>query len=1734
LKRQSIYFVIIILIFFASQKVFSETNFVGSFGSPTGNYFTVIQDAVDNTSSNGMVIVSNGVYNTGGGITPGYACSNRVVITNNIIVKSANGPENTVIMGAPDPVTGGLGDNAVRGVYMSAGVLSGFTISNGFTMASGNGTHDRGGGGISIEANGIVTNCIIIKNFADVGGGASVAVDGVTCIFNNCIIEGNRANLFAGGTAEISLNNCTINGNSANLFGGGCTGGTLNNCTISNNSAEDGDSGGCHGGKLNNCIISQNYANKEFGLGGGGCYGGILNNCIVIGNSAVGMGGGGINSTAYNCLIVSNSVNGTLFDGGGGAGLGSLYNCTIVGNVSSNFGGGTDRGTLENCIVYYNSAPSNENVNGGTCSYSCAPDILHGINGNITNIPRFINIAMSNYHLSAISSCINSGTNAYAAMPVDLDGWPRIIGGTVDMGCYEYAEPPQFATNSLVFPANNSVVLAPYSTNIIWDFNKITDDNDGTNLTITKVSVFLAEITNEISIITNNVSNLSGQILWLVPENLVGGDTNYVLQFEVVDNDSLTNSRIFWDNKFTVVPEGGIVFSILCLVFSIFIFRRKIKKIPLTPFPAGVGTGIKGGIIAALIFATSANGSPLTIEQAEQAARNFICLRYPAKTGQIGCTTKLGTSALDISNVELFKLNKKEVGFVVNLSPSGYVLMRADDETPPLKLYSDKGSFSNLPPDFVAVMKEELRLELEFLRKTKLTRTKTIETQWEKDWRELIKGENANALETYSDKVPVKMARTESDFRMLDDGPLLTPTIKWHQNYPYNYFCPEAPGPHGRAYAGCVATAMAQIMKFHNHPIRGASSHSYTDSTGVHFADFENTYYDWGNMPTQLFESSPQIEIEAVALLMYHCGVSVDMGYGGSGSGANLFGYELEKYFRYRCNDIIPRGSSDSNWYAKIEKDIEGNLPIYYTFRTLSSGHAVVCDGCRSNNQIYINFGWGGAYNAWYNMNNIAGGYNHNHKAIFKIRPCGTNSIYYVDPTSPNPASPYATWDTAAHTIEEALYICGNGQTTIVASGEYYISNTLEVSVNVTLISNEGASNTIINGSGLRRCVNMRENAVLDGFTITNGCADNGGGVYGENNPVIRNCIITGNNATNNDAKGGGVYSFSGIIISNCIISGNSSKDKGGGLCFWGGGILNDCIIKKNSAMNSGGGGYFNSGSYLSNCVFSGNLAQNGGGMYLSRSKVADSIIAGNSATNINIGGTHGGGVYCSFESSVQNCVITQNTVIASSSYSGGGGIYCYPGAGTTIVNKCTIERNIVNVSAWRSGGGGIYCNGFSLAEVALITDCQIRYNSIDYNSGGDCGGGGIFFRNIGIVRNCVLQGNNAGSSYYGGGVFCYNGGLVNNCAISDNSADYGGGICFYNGGNVQNSLLTHNYASAHGGGAFCNNGGEIKNCTISDNSANQLGGGVCNGTIFNSIIYFNSGMLGNNIYGVGTFEYCCTTPNPGGEGNITVDPDFVNTGSGDYHLSSTSPCINTGTNNYTINETDKDGNPRIIGGTVDMGCYEFYTETAAFSPPEITSPFPVPSGGNSCFAVTNWQNITFSGTKPVNTFAVRPWLPDGIEQFSGGTTWTNSTMSLNITETGASNFFYYRSMSNDYQTFSANTTIVCVVNYAFGIEPFVDITNTDMNVSYEVDSISISGTNNSHVTGTMTWENSLTSSNGTFPASIQWDINDIALGIGENVITVTGMDMLGNRENVITVTGMDMLGNIAQVIRLE
>ena len=214
--------------------------------------------------------------------------------------------------------------------------------------------------------------------------------------------------------------------------------------------------------------------------------------------------------------------------------------------------------TNENAIVTYS-------VTSYTIGGTNNANVIGGLNWTNSLTCEFGETQISNFKFQISNFKLNTGDNLITVSGTNIYGQ-----STNDVVCIRrktlIESEPQIATNALIFPSPNSELFEGDTTNIIWNFEKITDDIDGTNLTITKISVHVSETTNEVSIITNNINNLLGEILWMVPAELIGSETNYVLNFEVVDSSSLTNSRIFWDNKFTIIPEPAGIWIIGLIV----------------------------------------------------------------------------------------------------------------------------------------------------------------------------------------------------------------------------------------------------------------------------------------------------------------------------------------------------------------------------------------------------------------------------------------------------------------------------------------------------------------------------------------------------------------------------------------------------------------------------------------------------------------------------------------------------------------------------------------------------------------------------------------------------------------------------------------------------------------------------------------------------------------------------------------------------------------------------------------------------------------------------------------------------------------------------------------------------------------------------------------------------------------------------------------------------------------
>ncbi len=256
-------------------------------------------------------------------------------------------------------------------------------------------------------------------------------------------------------------------------------------------------------------------------------------------------------------------------------------------------------------------------------------------------------------------------------------------------------------------------------------------------------------------------------------------------------------------------------------------------------------------------------------------------------------------------------------------------------------------------------------------------------------------------------------------------------------------------------------------------------------------------------------------------------------------------------------------------------------------------------------------------------------------------------------------------------------------------------------------------------------------------------------------------------------------------------------------------------------------------------------------------------------------------------------------------------------GPAVTIIQGYSVPVSVCGNAAIRCA---YLTNGASLLGFTLTNGAT--GGSTAPNPKLDQFGGGAYCSSSAVLSNCVLVGNSA--YLWGGGAFCdlYPGTTVNNCTFLRNSAYDGGGVY---GGTLNNCLIISNISSQFGGGTVR---GTANNCTLVGNRAVATGGGAyldTDGVLNNCIIYDNMAEHSPNCYLGASINSCCTTPLPAsGTGNITNAPLFLNEQAGNYRLQSNSPCIDAGNNSLVTLTTDADGNPRIIGGMVDIGAYEF------------------------------------------------------------------------------------------------------------------------------------------------------------------------------------------------------------------
>lgn len=353
-------------------------------------------------------------------------------------------------------------------------------------------------------------------------------------------------------------------------------------------------------------------------------------------------------------------------------------------------------------------------------------------------------------------------------------------------------------------------------------------------------------------------------------------------------------------------------------------------------------------IIAVLLLAVvSVFAAPISREEARQKAVSFL-----KQQGDMRLLTPVADGQR-LSRQHRVAVNLSTEYYIFNKGThEGFVIVSGDDRTEPILGYADTGDFDydRLPPAM-----QELLERYE----TQIAALQQLSTdEWAASSRR-----RAATVPTHP-KV----------------GQLMT--CKWNQRGPYNNLCPKDKDGQ-RSVTGCVATAMAQILYFHREkmvtetqaPIPGYETWSHRIRVdGIP----EGSPLDWDNMKDNGGSSITQET--AVAQLMLYCGVSVEMDYTSSSSGAqigdvpeamvNYFGMSPTARWIWRGEDY-----TDTEWDALVYSDLAAGRPVYMGgYTSDGGGHAFVCDGYDGNRRYHINWGWGGSSDGYYMLTNLTPG----------------------------------------------------------------------------------------------------------------------------------------------------------------------------------------------------------------------------------------------------------------------------------------------------------------------------------------------------------------------------------------------------------------------------------------------------------------------------------------------------------------------------------------------------------------------------------------------------------------------------------------------------------------------------------------------------------------------------------------------------------------------------------------
>jgi len=307
---------------------------------------------------------------------------------------------------------------------------------------------------------------------------------------------------------------------------------------------------------------------------------------------------------------------------------------------------------------------------------------------------------------------------------------------------------------------------------------------------------------------------------------------------------------------------------------------------------------------------------------------------------------------------------------------NGFIIISADDVNVPVIGYSKQGHYKHedQPANFRSWMKS-VKKGMEEAISNRIQQTEDVKQKWEA----YLSGNTESIISTHS----------------------IEPCIKtqWGQSYPYiqEEINPYYSNQNPFIVTGCGATAMAQVMKYHEHPKSGkkATNAYTTNSYGFYYpsVDLTEYTYDWNNMLDKydMYSAYTKEQLEAVGILMYHCGISIKMDFGPTSWAASedmpaalidYFDYDKDMKFIYRTDAL-----SKQQWSDIMKSSLDKRLPILFGAADyFGSGHLFVCDGYDEMGLFHFNFGWDGAFDGYFDVDSPMG-YANTQDIIVNIKP---------------------------------------------------------------------------------------------------------------------------------------------------------------------------------------------------------------------------------------------------------------------------------------------------------------------------------------------------------------------------------------------------------------------------------------------------------------------------------------------------------------------------------------------------------------------------------------------------------------------------------------------------------------------------------------------------------------------------------------------------------------------------